>query len=82
MVITETWPHENIPDLAVELAGRTIFRADSGKTRGGGVCVYINNSWSTDTGVIERHCCPDLEFLEFLELKCRPIYLPREITQV
>ena len=83
MVITETWLHENIPDLAVELAGRTIFCADrtsdSGKRRGGGVCVYINNSWCTDTAVIERHCCPDLEFIM---LKCRPFYLPREIPKL
>lgn len=82
-VITETWLHNNILDLAVELAGLTIFRSDctleSGKTRGGGVCVYINNSCCTDTAVIERHCCPDLEFLL---LKCRPFYLPREITAV
>lgn len=28
MVITETWLYENILDLAEELAGHTIFRAD------------------------------------------------------
>lgn len=82
-IITETWLHENIPDLVVELAGRTIFRADrtsdSGKRRGGGVCVYVNNIWCTDTTIIERHCCSDLEFLL---LRCRPFYLPRDITQV
>lgn len=82
-MITETWLSSNILDLAVELAERIIFRSDCtlgyGKTRGGGVCVYIYNSWCTDTPVIERHCCPDLEFLL---LKCRPFYLPREITTV
>lgn len=82
-VITETWLHENIPDSAVELAGRTIFRADRtsdpDKTRGGGVCVYVNNSWCTDTAVMERPCCPDLEFLLLIK---QPFYLLREITQV
>lgn len=77
-VITETWLHENILALAVELAGRTIFRADctsdSGKMRGG-VCVYVNNSWCT-AAVIERHFCPDLEFLL---LKCRP-FICRETS--
>lgn len=28
MVITETWLHDNIPDVAVELASRTIIWAD------------------------------------------------------
>lgn len=70
MVITETWLHENIPDLAVELAGRTIFQL-------GGVGVYVNNSGCTDTAVMERHCCPDLELLL---LQCRPFH--RKITQV
>lgn len=83
MMITENWLHENMSDAAVELAGRTIPHADrtstSGKARGGGVCVYINNSWCTDAKVIERHCCPDMEFLI---LKCRPFYLPREFTAV
>lgn len=80
MVITETWLHENIPDQAMELAGRTIYRADhtaeSGKLKGGGVRIYVNNSWCTDSTVIERHCCLDLEFLM---IKCRPFYLPTEI---
>lgn len=83
MVITETWLHDNIPDLAMELAGRSLYSvdhtADSGKSRGGGVCAYIHNSWCTDTIVIERHCCLDLEFLM---LKCWPFYLPREFSSV
>ncbi len=43
------------------------------------MCVYIHNSWCNDTAVIERHCCPDLEFLT---LKCRQFYLPREFSTV
>lgn len=78
MVVTETWLHDNIPDTAVERAAHSPYcadrTADSGKLKGGGVCVYIHNSWWTDIAVIERHCCPDLEFLV---LKCKP-YLPWE----
>ena len=80
MIIRETWLQDNIPDQAVELACHTIYRtdhiADSGKLKGEGVYVYVNNSWCTDSTVIERHCSPDLEFLM---IKCRPFYLPREI---
>ncbi len=82
-VFTETLLHENIPDLAVEIAGHSLHRVDctvnSGKTRGGGESAYIHNSWCTDTTVIERHCCLNLEFLM---LKCRPFYLPREFSTV
>lgn len=53
--------------------------ADSGKRGGGGVCVYINNAWCRDAQMVQRHCSLDLEFLL---LKCRPFYLPREFTAV
>ncbi len=38
-----------------------------------------NNSWGTNATVIERHCCPDMEFLM---LKCRLFCLPREFPVV
>ncbi len=46
-VFTETWLNDNIPDSAIQLNRLTCYRADrdsslSGKTRGGGLCVYIN----------------------------------------
>ncbi len=49
-VFTETWLNDNIPDSAIQLHGLTCCRADrdsslSGKTRGGGLCVYINKEW-------------------------------------
>lgn len=53
-----------------------LFRADrthdSSKRKGGGLCVYINNDWSTNNTALERYCSPDLEYLM---LKCRPFYL-------
>lgn len=43
MVITEKWLNPIIPAEAIELADRTAHRADrtsdSGKSRGGGLCV-------------------------------------------
>lgn len=46
---------------------------------GGGLCVYTNNNWCTNTAIIDRHCSPDLELLA---VKCRPFYLPRELSAV
>ncbi|KAK1790078.1 hypothetical protein P4O66_002383 [Electrophorus voltai] len=55
--------------------------ADSGKSRGGGVCVMVNNSWCNNANVVTlaRSCSPNLELLA---LKFRPFYLPREFTSV
>ena len=83
LLFTETWLHSSIPNTATELAGRTAYRhdrtKDSGKSRGGGLCVYVNNNWCTNTTTINSHCSPDLELVT---VKCRPIYLPREFTVV
>ncbi|KAK1803915.1 hypothetical protein P4O66_003855 [Electrophorus voltai] len=55
--------------------------ADSGKSRGGGVCVMVTNSWCNNANVVPfaRSCSPNLELLA---LKLRPFYLPREFTSV
>ncbi|KAK3506378.1 hypothetical protein QTP70_002309 [Hemibagrus guttatus] len=71
LLITETWLHLSIPDSAIELTGYTAQHhdrtSDSGKSRGGGLCMYVNNNWCTNTVTVD---------------KCRPIYLPREFTVV
>ena len=82
MIFTETWLNSSVPDSAVELTGRYLLRADrtaddSGKTRGGGLCIYVNKAWCMDTVIIESHCSPNLEYIM---VKCRPFYLPREFT--
>ena len=83
LLITETWLHPLIPDSAIELAGYTAQRHDrtenSGKSKGGGLCMYVNNSWCTNTVTVDSHCCPDLEYVT---VKCRPFYLPREFSVV
>ncbi|KAK1806971.1 hypothetical protein P4O66_005464, partial [Electrophorus voltai] len=55
--------------------------ADSGKSRGGGVCAMVNNSWCNNANVVTlaRSCSPNLELLA---LKLRPFYLPGEFTSV
>ncbi len=83
-VFTETWLNDNIPDSAIQLHGLTCCRADrdsslSGKTRGGGLCVYINKEWCNNAAVLSKHCS---SLVEFMVVKCRPFYLPREFTAI
>ncbi|KAK0135194.1 RNA-directed DNA polymerase from mobile element jockey [Merluccius polli] len=82
-IVTETWLDEKTPDAAVELASRTVLRADqtadSDKRRGGGLALYVHNSWCTDISIMGTHCSPDLEYLA---VKCRPFKLVREFCAV
>ncbi len=62
----------------------TCYRADralveGGKICGGGLCVYINDAWCHDAVVVCKHCSP---LVEFMIIKCRPFYLPREYTAI
>ncbi len=66
--------------------GFSVHRSDrekelKGKSRGGGVCFYINNSWCNERNIhsIKSFCSPDLEFHTLL---CRPFWLPREFTAI
>ncbi len=75
-----------ILDSAIELTGFSVHRSDrtkelTGKSRGGGVCFYINNSWCDERNLhsIKSFCSPDLEFHMLL---CRPFWLPRELTAI
>ncbi len=59
-VFTETWLNDNIPDSAIQLHGLNCYREDrdsslSGKTRGDGLCVYINKEWCK--------CCSSIKTL-------------------
>ncbi len=82
MVFTETWLNSTIPNSTIELEGCNIYRADrmavdSGKSKGGGVCLYVNRSWCSDAVITKSHCSADIEYIF---IKCRPFYLPREFT--
>ena len=80
---SETWLHDNIPDSTVDLPNFNIVRGDrsldSGKSKGGGVCLYINNAWCNNWSVKERFCTPDYELLT---VGLRHYYLPREFNQI
>ncbi|MCI4379001.1 hypothetical protein PGIGA_G00222700 [Pangasianodon gigas] len=52
---------------------------EGGKSRGGGLCVYINDAWCRDAVVVCRHCSP---LAEFMIIKCHPFYLPREYKAI
>ncbi len=84
--LTETWMSAIVPDSTIELTGFSVHRSDrakelTGKSRGGGVCFYINNSWCNERNIhsIKSFCSPDLEFHTLL---CRPFWLPREFTAI
>ncbi|KAI4896489.1 hypothetical protein NFI96_008191 [Prochilodus magdalenae] len=83
-VFTETWLSDRVPDAAIQLDGLAPFRADRdsalcGKTRGGGLCVYINTEWCKNSVLVSSYCSP---LVEFMVVRCRPFYLPREFTTV
>ena len=79
---SETWlsPDQADPDLP----GFNVYRLDrcsttTGKKRGGGVCIFINNQWCTNITLKEAFCEPDIELLS---LALRPYYLPREFPSI
>ena len=55
--------------------------ANSGKTRGGGVCLFVNNSWCAMSNIkdVSRYCSPEVEYLM---ISCRPHYLPKESSSI
>ncbi len=84
--LTETWMSAVVPDSAIELTGFSVHRSDrtkelTGKSTGGGVCFFINNSSCDERNLhsIKSFCSPDLEFHMLL---CRPFWLPREFTAI
>ncbi|KAK1806255.1 hypothetical protein P4O66_000131 [Electrophorus voltai] len=86
LCFTESWLNPAVPNHAIQPAEffsvhRMDRTADSGKSRGGGVCVMVNNSWCNNANVVTLacSCSPNLELLA---LKLRPFYLPREFTSV
>ena len=82
LCFTETWLCGSTPDSALQLAGFQLFRADrdtelSGKTKGGGICFYLNSGWCKDVTVMLQHCSP---VLETHIINCKPFYSPREFA--
>ena len=69
----------------IELAGFSMHRQNrettSGKMRGGGVCLFVNNIWCVMSNVkeVSRYCSPEVEDLM---ISLRPHYLPREFSSI
>ncbi len=72
----QTAPFSSTSYHAIE---RTEFSSRKVRPRGGGLCVYINDAWCRDAVVVCKHCSP---LVEFMIIKCRPFYLPREYTAI
>ncbi|KAI3355793.1 hypothetical protein L3Q82_004360 [Scortum barcoo] len=69
-IFTETWLNHLVPDANVDLLGFTAVRADrdtkaSGKSKGGGLIMYVNNRWCNPGHISVKtvSCCRDLELL-------------------
>jgi len=80
--LTETWLTDKTPSSAVTPPGFALIRADrdvelSDKHSGGGLCILVNNKWCTNSKTIDQFCLPKLEYLV---VRSRPFYLPRELS--
>lgn len=80
--LTETWLKDTQDDPHIN--NFSVYRRDrteeaTGKTRGGGVCVFVNSQWCTHVTVKEDLCHEDIELLT---VALRPFYLPREFNQL
>ena len=80
LCFTESWLND---DMEIQLAGYTLHQQDktahSVKTRGGCLCIFVNNSWCTKSKEVSRFCSPEVEYSV---INCRPHYLPREFSAI
>ncbi len=54
--LTETWMFAMVPGSAIKLKGFSVYLSNrtkelTGKSRGGGICFYINNSWCDERNI-------------------------------
>ncbi len=86
LCLTETWLTPTVPDTAVTPSDNfSVLRmdrtAEAGKTKGGGVCFFINKKWCgpRNISILSRSFLPHLEHLSII---CCPFYLPREFSSI
>lgn len=85
IALTETWLKEQDlqPDLEIDGFGVPLRLdrdpAATGKSLGGGLCLYVNKSWCNTVAVRETVCAPDIELMS---VSLCPYYLPREFPQI
>ena len=82
LCFSETWLKADDSDPVIP--GFNVYRCDrseavTGKSRGGGVCIFVNSRWCTNVTVKEAFCHEDVELLS---VALRPFYLPREFNQL
>ncbi|GFS09858.1 hypothetical protein ElyMa_006632800, partial [Elysia marginata] len=81
--VTETWFNEGTTADGTTIDGFSIFRGDRKgegcKTRGGGVCLYVNHRWANpnNSHIKLTACSPNLDILT---VHVRPFYLPIEFS--
>ncbi len=70
--LTETWMSAMVPGSAIKLKGFSVHRSNrtkelTGKSRGGGICFYINNSWCDERNIhsIKFFCSLNWNFIRF-----------------
>jgi hypothetical protein len=82
-MLIELWLNDDTENI--ELAGFSVHQQDrtatSGKTRGGGVCLFVNNRWCVMSNIkeVSRYCLPEVEYIM---ISCRPHDLPREFLSI
>ena len=85
LAFSETWLSESDRDEDLIISGfSSPIRLDrspeiTNKSRGGGVCFYVNQRYCKTIMVREKICTPDIELLT---ISLRPFYLPREFQQL
>lgn len=45
----------------------------------GGLCIYVKNSWCTNSTIVTSQCSMAMEFMR---VKCRTMYLPHELSLI
>ena len=81
---TETWLKPSMPSELIDISGFSLIRhdrssSDTNKSKGGGLCIYVNEKWCQNFTVRSTICNPDIELIC---VSFRPYYLPREFGQV
>ena len=86
MCFSESWFDDRSTDEMASIDGFMLVRKDrskqiTGKERGGGVCMYVNERWchKNNVRVVSDMCTPDIEILSVV---LRPFYLPREFPKI
>ncbi|KAK2846486.1 hypothetical protein Q5P01_009485 [Channa striata] len=86
LCFTETCLNQDTPDSVVSVNGYTLVQADrsaaeSGKKKGGGLAVFVNNRCCNPGHItVKRQLCS--KDVELVAVSIRPYYLPQEFSHV